>query len=826
MKEKFFQIVYTIFFCIFTIVGFGTLELYLTNNTEFWFDFVDILPILLVGSLILILTLTIVCAFLPKSFLNYFLVIVWASTIATYIQGNFLPNDYGALAGEAIQWESYRFRAIINSAFWVGIIVSALCIYNKFHEKFFKIAYVISGIVLATQLSTLIILGITTPLHSQKEYILTEEKMFEVSNQKNLIVFVLDCFDSEVFVNLLQQDNSELKTQFEDFTFYHNTVGGATRTKYAIPYILTGLPYIEPVSYPKYLRDSFSKSPLLNNLEKSNYDIRLLAQEDYIDLSQPEDIHNLKLASIEPISHIGLAKDFLKLTAFRYSPHIFKKKFWMYSEDFEIWKGKAEQYIPYTLNDPAFYEKLILEGIQIQDSQYAFRFYHLMGAHPPYTMSSDCQRISSEEGSEAGQALGSLKIVSEYVNQLKEQGLYDQSTIVVMSDHGGKDLEQNPLFLLKTEHVNHPFIQSEFALSYTNLQDIFINTLAGNVSPPEEYIIPDDERYFYVGSGKNNTLDIIEYATKGMASDSNSFYLTGNVYHGDTDSTNSTKKYRIGNPLLFTAEATANQYCVEGFSGNEGNLTWTIGQQSKMEFELEGKYQNLMLQLDCSTTRYRPERLGIYANGHFISEHIVKDRDIITTVIPGEYIENNKLILDFIHPDAISPLSTGLATDSRVLGICMFQLCLANTNETPDFSHSNLLKENIKIDFSSSGNSEEFILNGWWNQEKEHRWTSASADFYFAVPDTSALKIDLKGKIFKEGPVEFLVNGQILHEINWSSNENSQSITIPSDAIERKGYIIISVKIPEATSPKDLSISDDSRVLGIFFDQIDISPIN
>lgn len=823
MKTKFFQITYITFFSLFTFVGFGTLELYLTNNAEFWFTFADILPVILIGSLILFFALTILLFFLPESLSNYLLVIIWALTIAIYIQGNFLPNNYGALAGEAIPWEEYHMRAIINSIVWCVIIVAVICVYNKMRKQFYRIANVISAIVLATQISTLVVLGITSPIQPQREHILTEEKMLEVSNHKNLIVFVLDCFDSEIFVDLLEHNNSKLKAQYEDFIFYHNTVGGATRTKYAIPYILTGQPYIEPVSYPKYLQDSFSESPLLNTLGQLDYDVRLFAQDDYIDVSQPENIHNIRSAPIKPISHLGLTKDFLKLTAFRYSPHIFKKYFWMYSDDFERWKGKAEQYSPYTLNDPVFYQKLISDRLQIQDSKYAFRFYHLMGAHPPYTMSSDCRNIPSEEGNETDQALGSLRIVSEYIDQLKKAGVYDHSTIVIMSDHGSRDLEQNPLFLLKTENECHPFIESEFALSYANLQDIFINVLDGNSNPPEEYIVPENERYFYVGSGTNNTLNVIEYATKDVAYNIDSFYSTGNIYHGDTDDINSSKKYRIGSQLLFTAEGTANQFCVEGFSGNEGNLTWTVGKQSKMDFELDGKYTNLLLEIDCSTTRYRPERLSIYANDHFVSEHIVKNRGVISTVIPAEYIENNKLILEFRHPDAISPLSTGLATDSRVLGICMFKLSLSNTKSDLQFLHENMLENKIQIDFSASGNSEEFILNGWWDQEKEHRWTSASADFYFAVPDKLTCKMDIQGKPFKDGPVEILVNGQTLSTMKWTRNEPSKSIVIPADMIEEKGYIIITLKVPEAVSPKSLSLSNDSRVLGIILDKIDIS---
>ena len=39
------------------------------------------------------------------------------------------------------------------------------------------------------------------------------------------------------------------KEAFRDFVYYPDTVGGATRTAVAIPVILTGQAWTEPVSY-------------------------------------------------------------------------------------------------------------------------------------------------------------------------------------------------------------------------------------------------------------------------------------------------------------------------------------------------------------------------------------------------------------------------------------------------------------------------------------------------------------------------------------------------------------------------------------------------
>jgi predicted AlkP superfamily pyrophosphatase or phosphodiesterase len=71
-----------------------------------------------------------------------------------------------------------------------------------------------------------------------------------------------------------------------------------------------------------------------------------------------------------------------------------------------------------------------------------FRFIHMYGAHPPYTMTSDFQykpfdgKRDVHNGNMLSQAIGSMKIVYEYISQLQELGKYDDATIIITADHG------------------------------------------------------------------------------------------------------------------------------------------------------------------------------------------------------------------------------------------------------------------------------------------------------------------------------------------------------------------------------------------------------
>jgi phosphoglycerol transferase MdoB-like AlkP superfamily enzyme len=68
----------------------------------------------------------------------------------------------------------------------------------------------------------------------------------------------------------------------------------------------------------------------------------------------------------------------------------------------------------------------------------------MKGAHAQYTMSEDFQHIEYDprrdidNGTELSQATGSVKIVFEYIKQLKELGKYDDATIIITADHGSR----------------------------------------------------------------------------------------------------------------------------------------------------------------------------------------------------------------------------------------------------------------------------------------------------------------------------------------------------------------------------------------------------
>ena len=79
------------------------------------------------------------------------------------------------------------------------------------------------------------------------------------------------------------------------------------------------------------------------------------------------------------------------------------------------------------MNDPRFYEELTNRKLRVVDNGFKgdFRVLHLLGSHVPYVMDENAKTVAIDDSDLERQTLGAIKIVSEYIRQMKELGVYD-----------------------------------------------------------------------------------------------------------------------------------------------------------------------------------------------------------------------------------------------------------------------------------------------------------------------------------------------------------------------------------------------------------------
>lgn len=823
IRKKISEGIFPILSGIFTYFFFGTAEMYLSNKNEFWFSYSDMLLVLVAVSILTLFLCMVIILVIPNKVFSYAVSILYGMVIALYIQGNFLPNNYGELDGTAIDWSMYKESFVINIAVWCLFVFGCFFAVWRYKEKVLYYYKIIIGIIVATQVVTLLTIVITQPKNENESIVLTTNGEFEVSSNDNTLVFILDCFDAEVLYELLQKYPSEIKSAFADFTFYRDTVGGATRTKFAIPYILSGYAKTENNSYIEYLEASTKNSSFIQEIKSNKYDVRMYTNLVYLAPSLKEIVANIKTGEEVPTSELGLTKDFLKLTAFRYVPEVFKQYFWLYSGDFSNWKA-TEGLELYKGNDIAFYNTLCSEGLKCTTEEPAFRLYHLNGAHPPYTMDENCEKIEIKNGSEEKQAIGALKIVSEFISQLKELNVYDNATIFIIADHGGRGLEQNPLFMVKQSEQRQEFQQSDTPIWFKDLPDMFVDSLTKvNIDFEEEYQ-RQGKRYFYVG----NSSDIItEYVTNGVAYDRDSFKPTGNSFLGYEEKM--TYSYQLGEKLFFTQKATGNGYCISGLSKNEGTHTWTDGTEMLMRFEVNENFDSLKLQMEYYTYT-NSQHVIIYVNDNKVAEYMANGREKKEVVIPGEYIKDSVIDLRFEFSCATSPYERGVGSDKRKLGLAMESLTLLateeNFNETEQLGVFNyrLGTELLFTENDTSGTR--YCIKGFSHNETNFTWTNATkAEMKFNIKDEYAdLCINLEYDIFTNSQRIIVYANK--HEVaNYIATEGEvKQIIVPKEYIT-DGSLVLSFELPDAVSPEELGVNKDSRTLALAMKSLTITSV-
>lgn len=141
------------------------------------------------------------------------------------------------------------------------------------------------------------------------------------------------------------------------------------------------------------------------------------------------------------------------------------------------------------------------------------------GAHTPYLHDEDMNRVENATYDDALKSC--LTITDTYLKKLKEAGIYDDSCIIIMADHGyGSGFNDNPIFFVKGFAEHHPLQRNDAPISHGDLQEAYRRLLAGQDSSTLfDWSEGDDrERRFLFQDDDNNPQEIMEeYLQKGHA---------------------------------------------------------------------------------------------------------------------------------------------------------------------------------------------------------------------------------------------------------------------------------------------------------------------
>ena len=547
------------FFSAFSLGIFAPVEMYFNNVAAFWFDLGDIIPGVLIAFADIFLVVFFVCilsAFIGGWTEKIVHFIFSSLTLMLYIQGNFMQINYGDLGQETIDFSQYKYEGISNAMGWCGMIAILLVLFlMKPYAKYMKIIKVVSIYIVLIQAVTLLVVGFTSRGYTNKEnYVATTENQLDYSKDENYIVIIADTFDARVITDMMQneRDMSSLNDVWNNFTFYKNAMTAYNLTDFSVPHILTGKKYLNQCSYGDYANEVYKESPFLNTLANDGYELNL-----YSNVTLPQGTVAEQFANLEKIDYsifdlTNFMLKYYKLLGFRYLPH-YLKEFVYFDVDYlnvfskiETINGREpqENEFEYQWMNTVFGQTL--EMIDTTKDEKSLHVLHIQGLHSWRDLDLDGKEHEfgkDEEVSLDETAKVVMTFFDQYFDKLRELGIYDDSVIVVLADHGAAIYDfpwliSNGALFVKGRNEKHDFVISNAPIAYDDLQNAFINLHNGKTGD-EVFGIAEDavrERFTYITDYEGDLKafsqkDIFaEYSTDKPAYEWTSFKATGNVY--------------------------------------------------------------------------------------------------------------------------------------------------------------------------------------------------------------------------------------------------------------------------------------------------------
>ena len=517
---------------------YAPLELYFTNIDEFWFDWSILLTAMGITFLLAVVICVGVMIFLhAKAHKLYDIVTIACAVIyiATYIQGNFLVKNLPPLDGTAINWADYPAERVKSILVWLIVITLVMIGIKIIRMDKIKAAIKWGSLGMTAMLFvTLIGLCFMEQGYRTKANLTVSNKdLFEVSENQNFIILLLDAADSTAFTEFLEK-HPEYKDIFEDFTYYRNAMGGYSFTKHSVPFILSGDWYENDETFEQYSTKAYLESPLFDTLEKQHYKMGIYEAELLLSDEGLCKFDNVLPNEWGTNSWWDFIRWQIQMTGFKYAPYDLKRLCFVNPDEFKRLRIAPKGYATFTDSNVDFYEGVLHEEVSYT-SENCFKFIHVSGAHLPFLYDENMNII--EDATYETNMEASMTIARDYLNKLRENGAYDNSIIIVMADHGYSwtDYEelyrQNPILFVKGVGEKHAMQTSFAPVSYVDLQEAYQRLLNGADSTEIFDCKEGEERerrylfYYY-----NEESPIYEYKQTGLAWDRETFVPTGKEY--------------------------------------------------------------------------------------------------------------------------------------------------------------------------------------------------------------------------------------------------------------------------------------------------------
>ncbi len=426
----------------YTWVLVGTYTLYVNNPVEYRLGFRTVLPHLSVVAAGLAATLTLVAWLLPRVLRARLVTLLFSLALVSWCQATFLLGQYGLVHGGRLEFEANAWRRPQEAVLWIG----ALLLAQALHARIAPRLVYLSLVFLVVQTLPLPFIGKATAElegpYGQEMPFEPDPELSSLSRTSNVIVIVSDTITIDTFRALLDEDPERYESAFDGFTLFTDTLGAYPTTRYALPVMLGAPPYRNQEPELVYERRALREETITGPLLEAGYAVDWLAlQPVYCQYGASSSCFALPMpyASGE-VYRRQMAALLLDVSLFRHAPHDLKQQ--IYNDG--RWRvldavARDERPLSFAGASAAFWRTL-LDGMRVDREQPCLKILHVGGGHAPAELTADCSLLPGHapytQETYVEQVRCSLGQTVDFMQRLRDLGVYDDALIVFASDHG------------------------------------------------------------------------------------------------------------------------------------------------------------------------------------------------------------------------------------------------------------------------------------------------------------------------------------------------------------------------------------------------------
>lgn len=430
------------FFIAANILYFSPAQIYVHNADEFISTLSDIFTINLPGILILSAIVILVAMLVPTRSRVRYLALLSSISILFWIQGSLIVWDYGALNGARIPWLEMLNRGLIDTSMWLALL--AACFFAS--HRYINIFPTISTTIFIIQCTVLIFNLTNVP---EKITGVQQQNVSEVisnfSESKNILHIVMDGFQSDIFADIVHSpDNHSYRQSLKGFTAFPENLGLFPYTELSVPALVSGLSYENEIPLADFLSTTMGGVTVLSEALAAGYELDLAAMNSVLEIyGKSSHTNSLSLSAALSSSPLDVllidAARIIDLSLFRVTPHfvkalIYQDELWFIQRFMQTRKYLHLNYFA----DLQFLNEL-KETMTVTRKKPVYKLFHLMLSHRPTVGNEHCEFDGIRSNTRANVMLqarcGLISIISVF-DRMKELGIYDNTIIILMADHG------------------------------------------------------------------------------------------------------------------------------------------------------------------------------------------------------------------------------------------------------------------------------------------------------------------------------------------------------------------------------------------------------